>query len=449
MSEFMRQVINKIGKRELKLDVCDLNYYSPQVLPKNSASPSEVIFARLAKKVLKDDSKGNEPVSLKIWLDPKNQKMARVDKLNVEGLKYEVKVYRDIISDILVKRYSPNFIAYLGYGNCSMQKVAKALGDEWIRIEEGFNESYKKWNNKMSIDMLMTEKAGGKDNEVTTLYEYAKNFNKLIKNRRIPEESKKKARREYYCIMFQVIFSVGVMGYYRLMHNDLHSGNILVVKYQQPVARIYTIEGRNYMVKTRYVPYIFDWDFAYCKKFGDNPKIEELEECRKLNICNRYHDKFDLYTLFCSLGFKNIGRIYDTDATRIKEENIPIENIEPYIPNIRKFKPIFSLKRGKSIKEQYKMSRKQLDEVFTEDLTNQLFGNRITDVIFTITYSNAMDKWTLMILNGFQCRGTVFSSDMLTAKDLILKTDYFNDMRLPPFFDDIIKNSQEVYTFPK
>lgn len=405
---------------------CDVSshFADAELIRKNSASPTEVLFAKLRK--------AKTRISIKLFLDTTNKPgLIPEDTLaQVEGLKYEVKVYRDIVSRILKGNYSPNFVGYIGYGKCSMASLKYLLTDyEYSTITRNFQNIYPELRgttiSEAPLRYLVTEKAGSgkKDRDVFNLYS-------IINSGKLSEEEKKQ-------IFFQIIYSVAVMQQFRLVHNDMHPRNILVAERKKPVDWYYKIGSRIYHVKSKYIPYLFDWDFAYCGALGPNPKIDINYFCEDINICNRFSRKTDLYILFCDLGFNSpIEKAYFSKLIYKKEKGIGFKASKSTQEKLAKIMPY-----AENIAEGtlYKLSHRELRYVFG-DKVYEIFGVNVSSAILEYFKIPGIVK----VFKGFHCRPTAFSANFPEPLDLI--REKFGDMEVKEI---IHSEKTAVFTFPK
>ena len=337
---------------------------------KDSASPSEVYFAVTHKNEI--------PVSIKAFLDEE------MDKAGLGGLKYEIKVYDQIINEILEQKYSPNFIGFVAQGECSVNSsdLVQAAFDEL----EGSDED-------TIVNLLMTQLAGGGKNPIDSLENV---YPKL-------------SARDKLEVMFQIVYSLRVMNIMRFTHNDLHAGNVLVEELPEKTTRYYHVPGRRgapgktFTIRTKYVPLLFDWDLAYAEQLGPNPKIDDFF-CRDLNICNRFSEKTDLYILTCTLNLKRkLGGLVE-----FQEGEIVIE-IDDATGEVLEDSTRFN--RGPYLK----MSGKQLQELSrgTLDAVVDTFG-KDSSLTFTLDYD---DGYIIKLHSGFSCRPSSFSSEIPTPEE--------------------------------
>ena len=281
---------------------------------KYSASPSEVIFADMILSALNPDAKF--PVSIKIFMK-RSAITADIDS-DLGGLIYESGVYEYILKHIIAPNLSPNFVSFVGFGCCNGNFINKN-NIEYPSYGNSQEDKQALYNTKKMLEnmrlrgecILITERAGEGSyfgqpgmHPVSTLSETMKIINNTIDSQ---------------CVLFQIFYALQLLAINKITHYDMHTNNILVMKLQKPVTMGFKIENRFYMVKTSYIPYLFDWDFSYCEELGNNPKLKGMEFINAQNTFNPY---FDVYTLLCTLA----GGGFDDGIFIENNSWIPIEN---------------------------------------------------------------------------------------------------------------------------
>jgi len=419
---------------------CELSswFRNATTIKKVSASPTDVIFAKLVSGEI------DVPVSIKVFLDitklPAGSSSRYYnDRAAVIGVKYEVKVYRDIISRITDGHYSPNFVRYIGYGQCPVKNVKNLGGPEITSsIENIYGPILRKYPD-LPMGILITEKAGAG--------QPVQSLNDFWQGNPSDEDNLK--------VIFQIVYAVAVMQEFRLVHNDMHSANVLVVTLPAPITIFFVFDTRVFKITTRYVPKLFDWDFAFCGALGKNRKIELDNFCQDINICNRFSTKTDLYIMFCPYFKAPIGDLFGDPVTVKKEEKeiIPLPapmlttadiargftpatnpgtvyraNLSPTIPN----------KRSPS-NNIYKMGSRQLRATFGDAWVDQYLPN-VTSAMFRM-YTKSM-----ILFHGFQCRPTTFSTNIPSPLEL-LETQ-FTSLEVGRQELDTVP-PQKVFTFPR
>ncbi len=268
----------------------------------------------------------------------------------------------------------------------------------------------------------MTEKAGQNQPVIS--------FNNFIYKEDHSED-------EIIKVLFQIIYAIYVMGQFRLMHNDLHGSNILVVKLSQKRKMSFTIGGRIFLINTRYIPYIFDWDRAYAEELGANPQLDK-ERCLGSGVCNRFRSTFDLYKMLCSIGLKiehnpdlypnllqflkatYLTRLFNMEQQFRKFETIKItlaeikkiqQRMEPYYKNI------------------YRISMIQLSEIVPNIFVRYPWLNNFTTISFNFTREIVLKKYeyTIEIYKGFTCNQISFDKRYPSAKEIITYTGLWTD----------------------
>ena len=251
------------------------------------------------------------------------------------------------------------------------------------------------------------------------------------------------------------MFALSVMEKLKIMHNDLHGNNILVMTLPTPVKMIFKNRDKTWLIETKYIPYIFDWDFSYSPDLGPNPKI--IPEYIVLNMSNKFDDKFDLYVFLCYLSLNEYILKYNKqklswdlkklaqfhlDKTSTWKENqkgVLLLTLKQY-NLIEKYNPIAheniimkiesaTTKKVEKINVRfgvYKLTGEQIRSIiprfFADDLENILFKlGEYNDTQGTRRY--------ILIAETFQCRPATRSRKFPTPLQLLDKG--FNELLIP------------------
>jgi serine/threonine protein kinase len=417
--------VQAIVSGKVSFDICQLSkngqFQNLEMESTKTGSPTTIFFARLVKEAIRQ--KSDVHVALKIFLD--------VPSSHEKKLLYEVEVYRNIIDKIVARGYSPNFIPFLGFGRCSIKNINNLIGNISTYFRDEYQIEFAK-NPNLKVNVLMTEQPSG---EIVSLASAMKEWS-------LTEEELEK-------IVLQLVYSLNVLQKFRTTHNDLHYHNVLLSKKSQ-LQKMYLIIGnRIFQFRTRYVPYIFDWDRSYSEPLGHNIGLTE-DECNIAATCNRFSKRVDLYTLFCT--FKNSipeGRLLDyfkatyytkifqlsTDSTSSKIQ-VSAEELEQLL----KYRPTHG--------NAYKLSSLQL-KTLLPSLAKKL-GKKITSITLRITPNGLVDVKEL-----FYCRPSTFDSTYPTPEEMLLfegewtkhveSFDIFSKYEV----DSIEEKGWEVYQTPK
>ena len=313
-----------------------------KILPKNSASSSILIVT----KDNKPDSDGcpskslggNIPVAIKVWC-----KYGRPLTEEESALEYEKSVYVDYIRNLVNSNPDAPFLRYIGDDNgCSTVKsLAQYIGcdDEGAMtilclsfyIMDEMAKDIDIYDNLIASKIKIDYTSRTFYNSYFNIYRTSgAKFSKIYKN--IPDW--KIGAILLPSVNFKIFDDIigtplqiptlreVTKGLYtinnlELVHNDLHSGNIMIEEKTNKVL-------------------IYDWDRAYAKGLGKNKLLNDntcLDLC-KVSQCNLFLDKrpIDLIKILCYT-------IHDPDNFYlILKEVLNLENVK--IGGISKFKII-------------------------------------------------------------------------------------------------------------
>ena len=316
-----------------KTDVCKINHCIEEIngMESDSASPSDIWLIKFKNKVFYNDIEIKYGF-LKIFLDIKTLPENLKSK-SLYGLNYELKTYKEIIKPIVDYNICPNFIKYYSSGlHCTYDNLLKIL-------ESG----YKDKNIKLILNRNINHIINGEDRlSITNNYieklntdEINKDYRfNIILNQQVPKPFKK-----FYTwlrdvsditLVWPVIFQIGVacysMSLSKLVHNDLHSGNIFITELPSTQITIYYINNIKYTINTKFKVYLYDFDRSYVKRFGENELltkefidgrsnyfIENLDIMKILCYVSRYFNISELISVKTD-NKKLLNNIYDYDC---------------------------------------------------------------------------------------------------------------------------------------
>ena len=415
-----------------------------KMVEKKGMSYTEVFFGDVYLRV-QDGHKYEIPVSVKMFLDIEGYDPDVQDEMknDFESLRYEAKMYKFIFENIIKPGYCANFISYISYGCCTiksltdvkrelrplrMNNVLEAIHKITTRINSvNLLSSLKDFDfEKNKICMLITEKGGngaifGIPNAISTksLYEIYNSITELDKLQ----------------IMFQIIYSVACMNLFRINHNDFHTNNILVSEFEIPIPMSFEIQGQIFAFETRYVPYLFDWDFAYSSLLGQNPKILSL---KYMNIFYDFHPCKDLYTLFCYLKFE--GPV----ASQYKQPGLEqaLETTKKIFINrkqmsdiLNKYNSFTNIRISDSVIGKcpvFKVKNKDLIHTMVDSIPEELQLLSTKTTIYFTTYTNLNGQYIFQFWVGYTCRWTTIDKDNLpTPVELLINKGIFEEFKSP------------------
>jgi serine/threonine protein kinase len=263
----------------------NIPYQNIQYLPKSSASPTNIYFAEL----------NGEDVAIKAYVKPVDTQYTSSEFIrymeNIGGLDYEENIYREIVPTLA--EYSPNmieyinthtliweeFIKFISTGSTTSYKEQSIITFSQLNALENIYDSYEDVEYDCEVIFVVTKRS----KNITSL--------KKLLSMDIPKE-------EVIILLFQLMYNLTLFGTAGLIHNDLHSDNILVDVNDQPITLHYRCGSSTYEITTKYVLKFFDWDFSYINLLGENKKIDD-PYWANLGILNSFDKKFDLFTLIC------------------------------------------------------------------------------------------------------------------------------------------------------
>ena len=257
----------------------------------------------------------------------------------IDGVIYEKNVYSEIVKTIDDKKLSPNFLKFIDYYE-DENIIDFLIGTNEVRKNNDTSSVYdykidelKKFLITISFPTVIKNALG---NTIlfylseSTVDKIVRNHCKicLIMTELIPDcrglydgilASNFLPRRimgKYDMtlwdgIFFQIFHILYTMKLVRLQHNDLHYKNIIIQKFDTPVKLNYRVDfydkTRNevfcedFVIETKYVLKIFDWDLSYHVSLNDNPKLKDYYY-KKIGIVNKFIGGYDLYTIMCYLN---------------------------------------------------------------------------------------------------------------------------------------------------
>jgi hypothetical protein len=304
-----------ISSNNLKFNICDVSSYTLtdtkilSIAAKDSASPTIVAFSNLL-----DRKKNNADVTFKISLNTGND----IEKLKTDlesypgseriisnlerykenecGLLYEAYIYSTYINALIYNNVSPNFVPYVGFGNCDITEniSQKLLGVDTNELKEMFKK-YDKVDQRLlpnsSLNILIIGKVP--DGSMTL-----KSFIKTLTNMDI---------YILKCIVFQLIYTIRVIDLIGVSHYDLHFGNIFVIPLDVKQKLTYQIEdGTVFSMNTSHLAMLYDWDHSFSEKLGENIRITSIDD-DETQIFNKNIENLDLSYFLCHLLEYSIG----------------------------------------------------------------------------------------------------------------------------------------------
>ena len=174
------------------------------------------------------------------------------------GVTYEEKIYSQVVNSCLLKK-SDNFVRYIGTMNINELLLTDSKEKHGFDIIKNHMEK-----DISNFDCFVMK------NYITLLFTEYVQGSPVSEIKPIPDE---KSLAE---IIGQVILSCIVMYNCNLVHNDLHSNNVIIETLSSPTKFDYDVGiGTPLSITSIYKAYIFDWDFGYCEQLGENLKLAD------------------------------------------------------------------------------------------------------------------------------------------------------------------------------
>lgn len=202
------------------------------------------------------------------------------------GLEYELNFYKNIIKKIQEKNICPHFAKYLGSGsNITEKNIYNKLKIMDIHIEEVMEQPI---NYSWTYDLLALERFNKDFRSFKDILTYLREIN-VIGN-------------SFWQIMFQVLISLYVLEQTKTVHNDIQNlANICVEVLDEPRTVVYELNHKIYVIKSKFVVYLVDFDRAYCEELGNNNMLVGDLPTEYMQS-NKFIKNKDIYQLFAVIA---------------------------------------------------------------------------------------------------------------------------------------------------
>lgn len=245
------------------------------VLKKTSVSDSVIVFGKY-KLANKYNVKRDVSIKISYALTPQTRD---------NSLEIEVCIYKKLINGLIDYKVTPNVMAYIDSYKCLANKGSVNNNPEIIKQLKVIHEK--------AIDPK------GRYNLVGN-YDF-NNLLFLILERGsgypLDDIAGSLSVDEWKSILFQLFYTLAILAFKGLRHNDIHFGNIFIERnVSEKYINYWIDENTYYQVPTHgNLVKIFDLDFSYYHPCGNNTKITMKNKCKRLGVCNTLHPKFDTF----------------------------------------------------------------------------------------------------------------------------------------------------------
>lgn len=248
----------------------------------------------------------------------------------------EIIALKELTKEIVCKNVSPHIAYYLGSQKVPNKcKALKFLNLKRLEVEELV---------RTHSNMLISEFIEGNSLD-TWVYNIYENDSKI-------------SDEEWRILVFQIVYTLAVLQKkYRLMHNDMHYGNILMdtsIKKEPGQYFVYTINNKKYYMKsTGYIPKLWDLEFSMSysdkipdfypnkfiigkytfdrKKFVTKEVELDTDDSTEFNVPYNYNEIYDLHYFLVSLLDLYISQeLFDWIVSIYPDELIPREESSSY-----------------------------------------------------------------------------------------------------------------------
>lgn len=113
----------------------------------------------------------------------------------------------------------------------------------------------------------------------------------------------KRSLEGMHAYIFQIFYTIYVLNYFGINHNDLHAYNVIMDFWDEAEKRqdrYYRVGDMDLEIDTPYVPRIYDWDHAYVRDLGPNPYLGRGRIFGTNSFVSRYRD---FVRFSCSLSY--------------------------------------------------------------------------------------------------------------------------------------------------
>ena len=276
----------------------------------NSASPTDIWFITFNKEVYYNYTNPIKKAVFKIYINPDSIKTYYnwgERRLNsFRGLDYEFNIYKHKILPLIQNKICPNFITCIASGSsCSYTNLKKLLkykipenhlkrNIKYILNEQDNRPSID--NNINSHDIIDTYDANQLKYNIICTKSIDKTTTRTFKDILVERSIDERAILEIY---FQISVSCYLMSLSKMMHNDLHFGNIFIEKLNEVETITYIINNKLYILNTQYKIYIYDFDRSFAVSLGNNVLLEDY--CHGYFTCNEFFENYDIVRSLCIL----------------------------------------------------------------------------------------------------------------------------------------------------
>lgn len=241
-----------------------------------------------------------------------DENLCQYNTLSTLSLRYELNIYKKVIDPILNFNISPNFIKPISNGYCDFKTLLDILISSGMSVGEANKKLKRNISNILSHAKYKSTKKKSSTGKIDLKqFKFGIIMNEAINPKNTITLSQllmkwkniTKHMPSFMGILFQVFCACKVMSLSKLVHNDLHLGNIYVKKLNKPEIITYIFSNefgdvvKYTLLNQMYKIFIYDFDRSWCERLGKNLFIEN--KCKKVSQCNFFIENKDIIKVLC------------------------------------------------------------------------------------------------------------------------------------------------------
>jgi hypothetical protein len=217
-------------------------------------------------------------------------------KIKATGLMYEFQVYDKVIGPILANHVCPNFLRpYLVSYNCRFQDLQRAMSFglrdinpdtrlELLLRNVDYMSNGKKERPAIHDQTNLNPKDIPDENRAWRFMVLTTEFENVISYWDFLNPEQRVIPIDRMAVLLQILVALYVMEKSKLVHHDLHAGNVLVQRLAKPTTFTYILNGEVFSVETEFKAMVYDFDWATCESLGPNARMGERVTPFKRNL---------------------------------------------------------------------------------------------------------------------------------------------------------------------
>ncbi len=342
----------EVPAKEQISSVCSLGPAVEKItgLASDSASPTDTWLVKF-KPDFDVEGKPMRNGFLKIYIDPSSlsSKSASLQQIAfLRGLNYELDVYTEVTNDFLKYHVAPTYVRAIGAGRgCSYADLLNMLRSHiYARgtsrllsetqmldaLDRNLYYAWKQAGGRPAIDDIRTPRLG--DGYMFSTLRYSMILSESAGDAVKLSDWATSGRfnlTDFWKIMFMTCIGCYGMSLGRMVHNDIHTGNVFIKDLGEVQQYVFSVDGTPIVISTRYLPLIYDYDRAYVERLGDNylNRFFHRDFCEGYSQCNILVPNKDIIKVFCylyhglpTLRSTILGILAPTDTAQRKLEQV-------------------------------------------------------------------------------------------------------------------------------